>query len=141
MREVPVVRRLFFIALVSAVACCAHASTTSPCDGVSRELSGSDNAALASAIASQLGVPSVDVLQSFRLAEWQIVYVDTHQTDEVFLFYAHDPVTSHYVTMWGGAAQIDEAKSIKAWLRKDARGIPEKLASCFAWHVTRDRDQ
>jgi hypothetical protein len=133
-------RRFLSLALLAMTASLAHASA-SPCDGVSRELSNSRKASLAPVIAKQLGVSAVDVLQSFQLDTWDIVSVDTHQSDEVFLFYAHDPAGSRYVTMWSGGAMSDEEKSIKSWVVNNAPGIPEKLASCFAWHVTKDRDQ
>jgi hypothetical protein len=85
-------------------------------------------------------VPSVTVLQSFRLDDWRIIYIDTHQSDETFLFYAHDPLKSHFITEWSGAAMIDEEEEMKSWTLKNAPGIPLRLASCFAWHVTKDRD-
>ena len=83
---------------------------------------------------------SVDVLQSFQLGRWSIVYVDTHESDSAFLFYSNDPRTSHYVTLWSGSAQNNEEQSIEDWAVKNAPGIPPKLAKCFAWHVTKDRN-
>jgi hypothetical protein len=82
----------------------------------------------------------VDVLQSFQLGRWRILYVDTHQSDEAFLFYSSDPLTSPQVTSWSGAAQVGEERQIKDWTFKNARGIPSKLAGCFAWYVTKGRD-
>ena len=67
--------------------------------------------------------------------------VDTHQSDEAFLFYARDPLTSHYITLWSGAAASNEEETIKDWTPKNAPNIPLKPASCFAWHVTKDRDK
>ena len=81
------------------------------------------------------------MLQSFRVDGWSIIYVDTHQSDEAFLFYARDPLTSHYITLWSGAAASNEEETIKDWTLKNAPNIPLKLASCFAWHVTKDRDK
>ena len=88
-----------------------------------------------------MGMPSVDVLQSFRLGSWDIIYVDTHQTDEAFLFYPQDPSLGRYVTLWAGAAMHDEEREIRSWVLKNAPGIPGKLAACFAWHVTKHRDK
>ena len=34
---------------------------------------------------------------------------------------------------------MDEEQEIKAWTIKNAAGISEKLAGCFAWHVTKER--
>lgn len=112
----------------------------SPCNGVSRHLSAKTRAALAPVIAKQLDVPVVDVLQSFRLGHWRVIYVDTHQADEAFLFFSGDPIVSHYVTIWSGAATKSEEKGIKEWVLKNAPGIPRQLAICFAWHVTTERD-
>ena len=90
-------------------------------------------------IAKQLGMSNVDVLQSFELNGWSIINVDTHQSDQAFLFYAHDPLTSRYVTLWSGGAARDEEESIRSWVVQNAHGIPARLARCFAWHVTKDR--
>ena len=119
---------------LTSVAC------ASPCSGVDRQLSEERKAELAPEIAKQLNATRVDVLQSFRLGRWSIVYVDTHQADEAFLFFADDPLVNHYVTLWSGAASKSEEKSVKGWVVKNAPGIPHRLASCFAWHVTRNRD-
>ncbi|WP_266168908.1 hypothetical protein [Dyella subtropica] len=123
--------------MLAAFSACA---APSPCDGVSRELTYAQKQAWAPTIAKQLGFAKVDVLQSFKLGAWNVIYVDTHESDEAFLFYARDPLTSHYVTKWGGAAMQDEELDLKLWISRKAPGIPEKLAGCFAWHVTKDRD-
>ena len=116
-----------------------NASAT-PCDGVDRDLSDAHKAQWASPIAKQLGVAKVDVLQSFAFGGWHIVYVNTYETDEAFLFYAEDPRTSRYLTHFSGAAMADEEFEIRAWEMKSAPGIPARLAECFAWHVTKHRD-
>jgi hypothetical protein len=121
---------------VIGVATPPYAWSGSPCDGVDRGLTQKTKAAWAHAIARQLHAPRVDLLQSFRSKGWTIVYVDSHEADEVFLFYSHDPLHSSYVTMWSGAARIDEEQTIRAWTLKNAPGIPQKLAGCFAWYVT-----
>lgn len=128
---------IFAMLIFAALPVCA---SEPPCTSVSRSLTVERKEALSPAIAKQLGMPSVDVLQSFKFGDWSIIYVDTHQSDEVFLFYAHDPLTSHYVTMWSGGAARDEEESIRSWAVQNAPGIPAQLASCFAWHVTKDRD-
>ncbi len=118
----------------------ASVASASPCDGVDHHLSDETKTALAPALAKQLNVSVVDVLQSYRLGRWSIIYVDTHEADEAFLFFADDPLASHYVTLWSGAALRTEEKRIKRWVLKNAPGIPKRLASCFAWHVTKNRD-
>ncbi len=133
------------VARISQVVCLLGAAAPawggSPCDKVSRALLSERKAVLAPEIAKQLNVKSVDVLQSFQLGSWQIIYVDTHESDEPFLFYSGDPLIRRYVTMWSGAACMDEEPEIRAWTLKNAPGIPRRLASCFAWHVTKSRDQ
>ena len=69
------------------------------------------------------------------------MYVDTHQSDEAFLFYDRDPPARPYKSLWAGGAAIYKEREIRAWTLKNAPGIPAKLADCFAWHVTHDRDQ
>lgn len=126
-------------------ACAVLAITTSvvcasPCDGVDRSITNKRKVALSIAIAKQLHASNVDVLQSFRSGAWSIIYVDTHETDSAFLFFSRSPLTSRYVTMWSGAASINEKQEIKDWTLKNAPGIPQQLARCFAWHVTKNRD-
>ena len=116
------------------------AAFASPCDGVSRSLDPSRKAALAPALAQQLHVPSVDVLQSFQDGGWQVLYVDTHRSDETFLFFGGDPTRQPAVTSWSGGASPGEEASIRQWVASHAPGIPARLAACFAWHVTNDRD-
>ena len=112
-----------------------------PCDGIDRSLSGADKTALASDVAAQLHVPSVDVLQSFRTGTWRVLYVDSHTADPAFLFYAGAPASDKYVTLWSGGAAADEEPAIRRWVSANAHGIPEQLADCFAFHVTKDRDR
>jgi hypothetical protein len=114
----------------------ARVYAASPCAGMKRVLTEQRKAAVAPAIARHLKAQKVDVLQSFQSGDWSIFYVETHETENVYVFYAHDPLTSRYVTLWSGVAESDEGPAIKAWILKHAPGIPRSLASCFAWHVT-----
>ncbi|MBI3480880.1 MAG: hypothetical protein HY016_11090 [Nitrosomonadales bacterium] len=118
----------------------AYGVSASPCDGVDRSLSSKRKSVLAHKIATELNVSTVDVLQSFKSHGWSIIYIDTHESDEAFLFYPSDPLSSGYITSWGGVASIYEEQQIKEWILKNAPKIPLKLANCFAWHVTHDRD-
>jgi hypothetical protein len=113
----------------------------SPCDGVDRSLTKERKETLAPVIAKQLNVKRVDVLQSFRYAKWSIIYIDNHESDNGFLIYSGDPLRSHYITVWGGVALPKEEQEIRKWTIKNAAGIPPRLAGCFAWHVTNDRDK
>ena len=119
---------------------CSQASATS-CSAVSHALTSAQRAAWAPVLAKQLSVSSVSVSQSFALADWHIVYVKTPNTDSPFLFFHGDPLSTHFVTLWAGAARSQEEGSIKAWVIKNAQGIPEPLASCFAWYVTKARNR
>ena len=129
-------RSLLSIALLlgSAVA------TASPCGSIKRDLSNSDKAEWSPAIARQLDVSNVTILQTFSLKDWIIVYIETPNSDPPFLFFHGAPDKTHYVTLWSGGAQHDEEASIRAWAIKNASGIPQDLAACFAWHVTKARD-
>jgi len=131
-------KHVLVFSLLAFIAGNTPAGAASPCSDVNRKLTLERGATLAPIIAKQLGVKKVHVMQSFRFNGWSIYYVDPYQLDVVYVFYAHDPSTSRYVTVWGGAARSDEEQSIKAWVLKNAPGIPDRLASCFAWHVTHE---
>lgn len=113
----------------------------SPCTGVDRRLPEADRPALERAIAAELGLPRVELLQSFRDGRWRILCVNTFRTDETFLFYRRDPPRGRSLTRWGGAARMDEEPEIRRWVRENAPGIPRRLAACFARHVTHDRNR
>ena len=132
---------LRFTPCLIVLAGATSAWAASPCAGVDRGLASQRKVALARKIAKQLQVKTVDVLQSFRTEGLSIIYVDAHESDETYLFYDHDPLRSRYVTLWSGAAMTDEEQEIEAWTIKNAAGIPQKLAGCFAWHVTKNRDR
>lgn len=61
---------------------------STPCNGVDRSLSEARKKELAAAIAKQEGLESIDVYQSFKSDGWTIVYVDTHISDQPYLFYS-----------------------------------------------------
>ncbi len=133
--------------LVSTNALC------SPCAGVDRRLSDAQRHSLVPALErhlnNQLGqelgqvirLSAEDVFKSFRVGKWHIVYLNSHVSDEPFLFYSSAPSQAErYITAWAGAATSDEGPAIYAWVRHEAPGIPKKLASCFAWYVTKSGD-
>ena len=122
------------------LAVCSQALATS-CDAVSRKLTNAQRATWAPVLAEQLAVSSVSVSQSFALAGWHIVYVETPNTDPPFLFFHGDPNRTHFVTLWAGAARSQDEGAIKAWVVKNAPGIPAQLATCFAWYVAKARSQ
>jgi len=128
------------LAAVNLMFGCGQSASTkwgaSACNGVDRALPNESKARMAGAIAAQLHAPAVEVLQSFRMGAWRIIYVDSPISDPPFLFFSGDPTSSRYVTLWSGAAEEDEAPAIYDWTLKNAPGIPQGLARCFAWHVT-----
>ena len=130
--------RIFLFAAYAVAVSAAWA--VSPCDGVDRSLTNERKAALDRGVAKQLDNSSVDVQESFQIGSWSIIYVATHDSDDAYLFYSKDPLSSRPVATWGGVALRNEEREIKKWTIKNAPGIPLRLASCFAWHVTQDRD-
>jgi hypothetical protein len=113
---------------------------STPCYGVDRSLKESRKKNLASVISKKERLDRVDIFQSFKDEGWTIVYVNTYVSDETYFFYSTDPITAkHSVTKWSGAAYVFETSEIKNWVLKNAPGIPDRLASCFAWHVTLNR--
>lgn len=133
-------RCLKSITAVVGIGLLSLAAHATPCDGIDRTLSDERKTELAPVIAKQIKVKSVDVLQSYREGTWHIIYAKTHVTDNAFIFYKTDPMKGMYVVAWGGQARPDEEAEIARWVKGKAKGIPPKLASCFAWHVTKDRD-
>jgi hypothetical protein len=123
--------------LMLAVAMPLHAA---PCAGIDRVLTDAQKHTWSLTIAKQLQVGNAEVLQTFQLDNWRIIYVATNRSDNAFLFYRDDPQRSHYITVWAGYAQADEEASIAQWTRSQVRGIPDTLAQCFAWYVTQHRD-
>ena len=114
----------------------------SPCDGVDRALSPERKRQLGRAIARQEKLKKVDVYQSFSDAGWSIVYLGTQVSDNGYFFYAGDPLlAAKAVTVWGGAAMAFETTDIAKWVSLNVKGIPNRLAQCFAWHVTLNRDR
>lgn len=112
-----------------------------PCEGIDRDFSKKGKSRLANAIKKQLRLKAVDVLETFGSEGWSIVYVDTKISDEPYLLYSDDPIFARKpVTQWSGAAMIFETSAVERWVLDNAPGIPKRLAACFAWHVTLNRD-
>jgi hypothetical protein len=129
------------LAAAAVLASCVSASSAAaPCDGVDRRLTADQKAVLAPPLAEQLHAPNVAVLQAFRFSGWSVVYVQPPASDGPFLFFNRDPAAGRYVALWSGAAAPSEEQDIKNWALKNAPGIPARLAGCFAFHVTQDRD-
>ena len=98
-------------------------------------------AAVTPAVDVELHDPTASVMQSFRYGGWTILYVDTVRSDPLFLFYRGDPRRGASVAQWSGAAMASEQAEVERWTLANARGIPPRLAACFAYHVTQDRDR
>lgn len=129
--------RLVVLCCLSANLSIAHAS---PCDDVDQKLAQDERAPLESTVAQQLDIQSAEILKSFYYHGWRIVYVNTHVSDETFLFYRGDPSKSKYVTTWSGGAKTNEEAEVRRWVVENASGIPTRLAACFAWYVTKGRN-
>lgn len=132
-----------FLALILALASTALSAQTSqtaasPCDGIDRSLTIRRKTMLARIIARQMSFSRVNVEQSFRYGGWSIIYFSTPDAESAYLFYSGDPRRVHYVTTWSGVALPEEQEEIRKGVVKDAPGIPSRLASCFAWHVTNE---
>ena len=114
---------------------------SSPCDGVNRSLTDARKLQLGQAIARQKKLKAVDVYQSFSDDGWSIIYLGTHVSDNGYFFYSSEPLlAAHPINVWGGAAMAFETTEIAKWVSGNVKGIPERLAKCFAWHVTLNRD-
>lgn len=113
---------------------------SNPCKGVDRTFTNAQKAALTPVIASQQGWKTVKLNQSFRLGKWQIIYLENGVSDDPYIFYPDSPRNAKSLGMWGGAATIFETAEILNWTIQNIPGIPNRLARCFAWHVTFNRD-
>ncbi len=115
--------------------------SSTPCAGVSRSLSSERKRELGRAIAKQEKLKKVDVYQSFSDTGWNIIYVGTRVSDNGYFFYSSNPIAAaRPITVWGGAAMAFETSEIEQWVLANVPGIPARLAKCFAWHVTLNRD-
>ena len=95
---------------------------------------------LAPIIAKQLQLQKVAIVECFRFNGWSIIHVGTYVDEDRFLFYSGDPFKTPPVTEWGGAAACHETDEIKSWVIVNAKGIPNRLASYFAWRVTKGHE-
>lgn len=131
----------------------ARASFAAPCEGVDRSFPDTTKRAYLSAVErhlnAQLGaqvgaaikLEPADFLARLQLGRWQIIYVNSHVSDEPYLFYEQPPTLSKgYLFTWAGAATDDEGPAIVEWLKTQAPKMPAALAQCFAWHVTAERE-
>ena len=107
-----------------------------PCAGIDRALSHADAERLDPIVAAQLDTTSADVVERFRSGRWSVLHVATRVADPAYLFFDDDPARRHFVTMWSGAAAPFEKREILKWVKKNAPGIPDDLASCFASRVS-----
>jgi len=82
-------------------------------------------------ISRQLNFPLVKILRAYKYEEWSLFYVDTHETDEVFLFYKSNPFLNKYESLWSGVALKTEKEQIRNWTVKNIPGIPSALVDCF----------
>ena len=108
-----------------------------PCAGVERGLSPGQQARLEAAIAKQRKLKKVSVFASFKSDGWFIVLSDASVGDSPYFFYSKNPIRgAKPLAAWSGTATIFETSEVAEWIKQNASGIPERLANCFAWHVT-----
>jgi hypothetical protein len=133
-------------ALAAVLIAATTPAVAAPCAKVDRTLSDSLRTQFAPSIEAHLKtqlaptaqVRAADVLNVFRVGSWHVVQVNTHVTDDPYLFYSKPPSNvSRYVAVWAGGAADSEGAEIAAWVIHNAPGIPTDLATCFAWYVTR----
>lgn len=108
-----------------------------PCTGVDRGLTAKQQAQLEAAVAKQQKLKKVSVFESFKSDGWYIVFSDASVGDSPYFFYSKNPMKgAKPLTAWSGSATIFETSEVAEWVKQNASGIPERLANCFAWHVT-----
>lgn len=111
-----------------------------PCQGMSRTTTPERVSTLEDRLAAVLRSPRVEVLSAFVHGGWTLLYVAPSDSDETFLFFSKDPLSSDgYVTWWAGAARMDERAFLEEWINRNAPGIPKRLGECFAWYATSGR--
>lgn len=111
-----------------------------PCDLVHRGITETQKKEWSPSIDRQLNGRLASISQAIALSDWVVVFADAKQADPPFLIFHGNPAATHYITMWSGAAMRSEQAQTKAWVLKEAPGIPDGLASCFAWQVTQGQD-
>jgi len=108
-----------------------------PCVGVDRHLADDRKAQLETAIAKEQRRKAIKIFKYFKSDGWFILLTNASEGDEPYMFYSRDPLEGgHPVTLWSGAATIFETSEVEQWLKEHAPGIPARVASCFAWHLT-----
>jgi hypothetical protein len=126
---------LLSVVIVTAASAAAH-----PCTFVQRgALIQRPDIEVERHVAKLLGVADIDVLESLRVRDWHVLYVNTHESDELFVFLRGDPRAASVAATWGGAAARFERKELAVWARRNARGVPRRLARCFAWYAVEGR--
>jgi hypothetical protein len=105
---------LRFAVCTAALSFGVAAGANSPCDGIEQQTSVERQMSLQTSVAKQLDVSAVGLRARFELSGWSVLYVDTHQSDEVFLFYSADPLSTPFLSMWSGAAMRAEAPALQA---------------------------
>jgi len=114
---------------------------TNPCESIDQDLNDHRKSDLETAILKQENVEKLLVRKVFRLKGWSIVYVATFVSDDAYLFYSGAPIfANHAINKWGGGASLLDAPDIEKWVVENVPGIPPQLASCFAAHVSFNRD-
>ncbi|EAU3900493.1 hypothetical protein D9802_24100 [Salmonella enterica] len=102
---------------------------------MSDKLSAAQRDSLQNNIKRQLKTERLNILEFFKEQNSSIVYIETYDADEAFVFYSGDEFKDDFITIWSGAAEISEEKNIEKWVKDHVPYIPDRLARCFAWYT------
>ena len=114
----------------------ASARPNSPCVGLYNHVNGVDRKLISINIQRYLSDKSIDVVELYSINNWYFVHVASEKTDDAFLFFNQNPIKRRPISVWAGAARLDEGASIRRWVSSNVPGIPNRLAKCFSWRVT-----
>lgn len=122
-----------------------NAMAAKPCDGINRTIDEKSKPDFELEITRQLkpqlpDITSARILQSLSYRNWSVIHVDTQVSDSAFLTFHGSPLADKYLDLFAGAYSVDDEKFVFDQLTKGpSKGMPGKLARCFAWRITRGR--
>ncbi|WP_023201837.1 hypothetical protein [Salmonella enterica] len=114
---------------------CDFSFAKTPCTNMSDKLSVVQINSLQNNIKRQLKIEQLNILAFFKEQNVSIVYIETYDADEAFIFYSGDEFKNDFIIMWSGAAEKTEEKNIEKWAKDNVPDIPDELARCFAWYT------
>lgn len=107
------------------------------CKAISRAFTLAERVRWSSIVSENRDFAGAKAVESFVSSSWRVVYAIFPNSEPAFLFFRGlQPIAT-----WSGGAAIFDAPEVEKWVLKNVPGIPRRLAHCFAWHVTFNRDQ